>query len=106
MSIIKGTCKGCLPTKNNSEAKEKRTMLVAAYKLRLNREIISMKTNDAKVNCEKLINAYDIPVSSFAVVRYLKKQGMIYKKFATEEIIRSEIRIHLSSEASEKVGVL
>jgi len=39
-----------------------------------------MKPNGAKVNYKKLINACDIPFSCFTVARYLKQQGMMYKK--------------------------
>ena len=40
----------------------------------------SMKANGAKVDCKKLINVCDIPVSRFTVAHYLKQQGMMYKK--------------------------
>ena len=39
-----------------------------------------MKANGVNVNCKKLINTCDIPVSRFTVARYLKQQGMMYKK--------------------------
>ena len=52
----------------------------AAHKLRLKRQICTMKDNGEKVNCNKLIRACNIPVSRFAVGRYLKQEGMKYKK--------------------------
>jgi len=39
-----------------------------------------MKDNGENVNCNKLIRVCDIPVSRFTVGRYLKQQGMKYKK--------------------------
>lgn len=52
----------------------------AAYKLRLKRQIHNLKNSGEKINCNKLINSCNIPVSRFTVARYLKQQSMIYKK--------------------------
>ena len=69
-------CEGYLPTKKRGW----KAILVAAYKLRLKREVWSMKAKSVKVNYKKLINECDNPVSHITVTLYLKQQGMMYKK--------------------------
>ena len=51
-----------------------------AYKLRLKRKICHMKQICEKVNCKILINLCDIPASWHIVARYLKQEGMKFKK--------------------------
>jgi len=65
---VRGMCRQ--RTIGKSKKRGRKAILIAAYKLRLKREICSMKANGAKINCKKLINACYIPVSRFTVARY------------------------------------
>ena len=78
VSCARGICRKRFMT--TPKKRGPKTKLNAVYKLRLKRQICTMKDNGEKVNCNKLIRACDIPVSRFTVGRYLKQQGMKYKK--------------------------
>jgi len=60
--------------------RELRLKINSAYKLRLKRKICHLKQICEKVNCKKLVNLCEIPVSQHTVARYLKQEGMKYKK--------------------------
>jgi len=82
MHITKDSVRGiCLQRRiANPKKRGPRPKLNAAYKLRLKREICHLKQIGEKVNCPKLIKSCDIKVSRQTVSRYLKQEGMRYKK--------------------------
>jgi len=77
-NVVIGICRKRTVTK--SLKRGPKCKLNAAYKLRLKRQICSLRDNGAKVNCNKLIKSCNIPVSRFTISRYLKEEGLKYKK--------------------------
>ena len=54
--------------------------ITATNKLMLKSKIRTLKGNGEKVNSPKLIREYNMSVSRYTMGRYLRQQGMTYRK--------------------------
>ena len=82
MNISKDSVRGiCLQRSVMKPMKRgPRLKINSAYNLRSKRKIFHLKQICEKINCKKMVNLCDISVSRHTVARYLKQEGMMYKK--------------------------